>query len=123
MLALVACAASEPDASTASTAPAPAQAPVAGCPVFPADNWWHADISDAARPPAERGWLRHMSPSSNLHPDFGPSFGDGPNYGIPITVVDGDHRKVRVRFDYADESDRAALPAGPRHPDRGRTAQ
>ncbi len=31
-----------------------------------------------------------MSTGVDLHPDFGPSYGDGPNYGIPITVVGGD---------------------------------
>jgi hypothetical protein len=33
-------------------------------------------------------------------------------YGIPITVVGGDHPKVRVRFDYADESNRVRYPLG-----------
>ena len=60
-----------------------------------------------------------MSTDSDLHPDFGPSYGDGPNYGIPITVVGGRTAKVRVRFDYAGERP-GALPARPGHPDRGR---
>jgi hypothetical protein len=63
--------------------------------------------------PRSETWLSHMSPDRDLHPDFGPSFGDGPNYGIPVTVVDHDHRRVRVRFDYADESDRVRYPLGP----------
>ena len=37
--------------------------------------------------PASAAWLSHMSTDVDLHPDFGPSYGDGPNYGIPITVV------------------------------------
>ena len=49
----------------------------------------------------------------DLHPDFGPSYGDGPNYGIPVTTVTGDHPKVRVRFDYASESDKVRYPLGP----------
>jgi hypothetical protein len=53
-----------------------------------------------------------MSPRSKLHPDFGPSYGDGPNYGMPITVVGSGHRKVRVRFGYASESDRVRYPFG-----------
>ena len=40
-------------------------------------------------------WLSRMSTERDLHPDFGPSYGDGPNYGIPVTVVGGAHRKVR----------------------------
>ena len=54
-----------------------------------------------------------MSTGLDLHPDFGPSYGDGPNYGIPITVVDSTHATVPVRFDYADESDRVRYPLGP----------
>ena len=54
-----------------------------------------------------------MSTDVDLHPDFGPSYGDGPNYGIPVTVVNGDHAKVRVRFDYASESDKVKYPLGP----------
>jgi hypothetical protein len=108
LLALVACTTGGPDPSAASSS---AQ-PVSGCPVFPADSWWHADVSDLPVHERSEAWLRHMSPRSDLHPDFGPSFGDGPNYGIPITVVGGGHRKVRVRFDYADESDRKRYPLG-----------
>jgi len=103
-LALAACATSGPGPTSA--------APVAGCLVFPADNWWHADISDLPVHRRSAAWLGHMSTGNDLHPDFGPSYGDGPNYGIPVTVVDGDHRKVRVRFDYADESDRVRYPLG-----------
>ena len=54
-----------------------------------------------------------MYTDTDLHPDFGPSYGDGPNYGIPVTVVTGDHAKVRVRFDYASESDKVRYPLGP----------
>jgi hypothetical protein len=53
-----------------------------------------------------------MSTQVDLHPDFGPSYGDGPNYGIPVTVVGSAHPKVRVRFLYADESDRVRYPLG-----------
>ena len=92
----------------------PEQRPVAGttCHAFPADNYWHADISKLPVHPRSRQWLAHMSTSVDLHPDFGPSYGDGPNYGIPVTVVGGAHGRVHVRFDYADESDRVRYPLG-----------
>jgi hypothetical protein len=88
--------------------------PVAGtaCRAFPADNYWHADIRDLPVHPRSRQWLSHMSTDRDLHPDFGPSYGDGPNYGIPVTVVGHAHRRVRVRFDYAAESDRVRYPLG-----------
>jgi hypothetical protein len=53
-----------------------------------------------------------MSRGVDLHPDFGPSFGDGPNYGIPVTVVSHAHPRVRVHFQYASESDRVRYPLG-----------
>ena len=109
-IALGACTASGPDRSAAEAERA--VAPLAGCPVFPEDNWWHADISDLPLHPRSAQWLQRMSTGVDLHPDFGPSYGDGPNYGIPIAVVDGDHRKVRVTFTYAAESDRVRYPLG-----------
>jgi hypothetical protein len=87
--------------------------PGTNCPVFPADNWWHADVSSLPVHARSAEWLDHMSPTTRLHPDFGPSFGEAPvDYGIPITVVKAKHRKVKVRFDYADESDRLRYPLG-----------
>lgn len=85
---------------------------VGGCRVFPANNYWNTDISKLPVDRRSSQWLSHMSPSDNLHPDFGPSYGDGPNYGIPVTVVGARHRKVHVSFDYASESNRVGYPLG-----------
>jgi hypothetical protein len=82
------------------------------CSEFPADNWWHADVSGLPVHARSGAWLSRMSTEVDLHPDFGPSYGDGPDYGIPITVVDEDHRKVRVRFYYGSESDKVRYPLG-----------
>ncbi len=83
------------------------------CPAFPADNYWHADVSTLPVHDRSDDWLSHMSPTSDLHPDFGPSSERGPDYGIPVTTVDGSHRKVRVHFRYAGESDPVRYPLGP----------
>lgn len=102
-------------ATEAGVAETAAGRPVAGtsCAVFPADNYWHADISALPRHPRSSQWLSHMSTAgTDLHPDFGPSYGEGPNYGIPVTVVKPGHARVRVRFGYADESDRVRYPLG-----------
>jgi hypothetical protein len=53
-----------------------------------------------------------MSTERRLHPDFGPSGADGPGYGIPVTIVRSSHRRVRVAFEYAAESDRVRYPLG-----------
>ena len=45
-----------------------------------------------------------------LHADFGSGLYAGGPIGIPITVVRAQQRKVRVRFQYAAESDRGPYP-------------
>jgi hypothetical protein len=100
---------------TASPALGSTSRPVEGtsCPVFPADNYWHADVSRLPVHTRSGQWISHMSPTRTLHPDFGPSYGEQPvPYGIPITTVAGSHPKVTVRFDYAGESDRVGYPLG-----------
>ncbi len=87
--------------------------PRTDCPVFPADSYWHADVSRLPVHPRSGKWLATMSADRDLHPDFGSAFGEQPvPYGIPITVVDGSHPTVRVSFDYDDESDRVRYPLG-----------
>jgi len=86
---------------------------VAGCKVFPANNYWNTPVTDLPVHQRSRQWLSHMSPRSRLHPDFGPSFGaQRAPYGIPVTVVGRNHRRVPVDFRYASESDRVRYPLG-----------
>ncbi len=83
------------------------------CAVFPADNYWNTSIKNIPVHPKSAKWIAHMHPSSRLHPDFGPSYGDLPvPYGIPITIVTGEHKKHHVTFGYASESDRVKYPLG-----------
>jgi hypothetical protein len=105
--------------ATAYAGHGPAEAATAGSPVagtscraFPANNYWHADIRRLPVHRRSQAWLSHMSPGRRLHPDFGPAYGDGPDYGIPVTVVSRRHRRVPVSFTYADESDRVRYPLG-----------
>ena len=87
--------------------------PGTDCPVFPSDSWWHADISKLPRHARSDQWMSHMQPQRNLHPDFGPSYGEIPvPYGIPYTIVDNTHATVPVTFTYAGESDRIPYPLG-----------
>ncbi len=54
-----------------------------------------------------------MSPASDLHPDFGKSYGEQPvPYGIPITLVDNTHPTVPVTFRYKSQSDQVRYPLG-----------
>jgi hypothetical protein len=83
------------------------------CSVFPTNDYWHADISKLPVDSHSKTWLKHMSPTSKLHPDFGPSYGaQSVPYGIPVTVVSGTHKLVSVIFQYASESNRVKYPLG-----------
>jgi len=101
----------------AGGAPLPGAGP--SCPLFPADNIWHADVSGLPVHPRSAAWITSMGgPDRHLHPDFGPNDGAQP-YGIPYSVVPGSTQKVTVTFDYADESDAGPYPFGPATPIEG----
>jgi len=83
------------------------------CPAFPDDSWWYADVSKLPVHARNSQWMERMQSWRKLHPDFGKSYGAQPApYGIPITVVDGSHPKVRVQFDYDSQSDHVRYPLG-----------
>ena len=54
-----------------------------------------------------------------MHADFGAGLYEGRPIGIPFTTVGGRQRKVRVSFDYADESDRRRYPIPRKAPVEG----
>lgn len=105
---------SEDRTDAGRSAAAASVVPVASttCRPFPADSYWNTDIRSLPVDSRSAAWLSHMSTDRRLHPDFGPSYGDGPNYGIPVTVVGRRHPRVPVRFDYASESDHLRYPLG-----------
>jgi hypothetical protein len=79
-----------------------------GCQVFPSDNPWNTDISQAPVDPNSANYLAHMNAgSTNLHPDFG----SNPKYGIPVTLAKPSTPLVPMDFvDYADQSDPGPYP-------------
>ena len=76
-------------------------------PLFPADNWWNQDISQAPVDPRSADFINFIGPTDGMHPDFGGTESPGSQniYGMPYVVVGGDQPKVAVQFDYDDESD------------------
>jgi hypothetical protein len=54
--------------------------------------------------------IRSIGLGAHFHADFGSGLWDGGPIGIPFTVVDDGQKRVPVRFDYADESDRGPYP-------------
>lgn len=77
--------------------------------IFTANNDWNRDISDLPVHKMSSTWARSIGLSDHLHPDFGPMWRGSP-VGIPYVVVDSDQPKVRVRFEYDDESDPGPYP-------------
>lgn len=82
---------------------------LAGCPVFPANNWWNTDVS---RAPVRRDSAAIISEIQStggrlLHPDFG----GGGAYGIPFVTVASTQPKVPVNYTaYGGESDPGPFP-------------
>ena len=72
-----------------------------GRPLFPADNWWNQDISNAPIDPQSNTYIDFVGRTRQAHPDFGP-----PPYGIPYVGVSGSQPRVPVTFVlYGSESD------------------
>ena len=94
----------------------PAQArPVAGCPMFPANNYWHADVSDLPVHARSADWVRSIGLDAGLKADFGSGLWDGYPIGIPTNVVTRTTPTYRVSFTWPDESNRGRYPI-PAHP-------
>ncbi len=78
---------------------------VAGCPVFPADNAWNTDVSQAPVRAGSAATIARLD--GNLHPDFGSNL----SYGIPFVIVAADQPPVPVDFDaYGSQSDPGPYP-------------
>jgi hypothetical protein len=72
-----------------------------GQPLFPPDNWWNQDISNAPVDPMSSSYIDFIGRTRTLHPDFGP-----PPYGIPYIGVSRDQPRVPVAIvRYGRESD------------------
>jgi hypothetical protein len=89
------------------------EASLGGCPMFPADNVWNEPVTSLPVRADSATLLRTMGLTTGLHPDF--SSVAGGSYGIPYNLVTSATRKVRVSFDYDDESDAGPYPI-PRKP-------
>jgi hypothetical protein len=89
--------------------------PGTNCRVFPDSNIWNTRVDTLPVHEMSDTWLRSADAgSTDLHPDFGP-----PSYGLPFDVVGRRHAKTRIRFSYADESDRGPYPFDARTPIEG----
>src|SRR4051812_17071055 len=92
---------------------------LAGCPVFPADNPWNQRVDTLPVHPNSDAIVRSIGATDHMHADFGSGRYEGAPIGIPYVTVPGRQRRVRVSFDYADESDRGRYPIPKRAPIEG----
>ncbi len=84
------------------------------CPVFPRDNPWNARVDRLPVAADSAALVRSIGVGTGLHADFGSGRWNGARIGIPITVVGAAQKKVRVAFEYADESDKGPYPIPPK---------
>src|SRR3954447_25711172 len=80
------------------------------CPVFPRDNPWNQRVDGLPVAADSERLVRGIGLGAYVHPDFGSGTWEGAPIGIPYVTVSRRQRKVRVKFDYADESDRGRYP-------------
>jgi hypothetical protein len=100
-----------PATTTTTTAPPkPAPAGLAGCPLFPADNVWHAPVDRLPVDARSAAYVASGGAGAALKADFGSGTWDGGPIGIPVTALGAGQAKVPVSFDYADESDPGPYP-------------
>jgi hypothetical protein len=99
----------KPSPKLPPTAPTP---PTSACPLFPSTNVWNKRIDGLPVASNSATLVATIGSSAHLHPDFGSYAG----YGIPYNVVGSSTSRVRVTFDYADESDAGPypIPASPK---------
>jgi hypothetical protein len=92
------------------SAPATGTTAAGGCPIFPADNVWHADVSGLPVRADSGALIAAIGDDASVHPDFGSGVWDGGPIGIPITKVAAGQPVVKVTFVYSAESDKGGYP-------------
>lgn len=80
--------------------------------IFPPDNPWNTDISDAEVDPNSDDLISGIGNDVHLHPDFG-TIWDGYKIGIPFNLVGADQPMVDVSFYFGSESDPGPYPIPP----------
>jgi hypothetical protein len=90
-------------------------------PLFPADNWWNVDVSQAPLDPNSANFINYVlgsNPNRRIHADWGGSASDPDTmYGLPYIVVPGSQPLLPVTFvDYPAQSDVGAPGRPPGYP-------
>jgi hypothetical protein len=80
------------------------------CPIFPATNAWNTRVDTLPVAANSAQLIQSIGLDSGLHPDFGSGLYDGRPIGIPYDVVSKQTKRFRLKFGYADESDKGPYP-------------
>lgn len=92
---------------------------VGGCDVFPPGDIWNMPVDTLPVAANSSAYVATIGASANVHADFGSGTWDGGPIGIPFTTVPGTQPKVKIVFDYDDESDPGPYPIPPNAPIEG----
>jgi hypothetical protein len=106
-----------------AAAATPAPPKIGPCPVFPASSAWNRPVDKLPVAPDSTALIASIGVSNGVHADFGSGLWEGSRIGIPYVVVHGKTTpKSRVRFEYADESDKGPYPIPASVPIEGQPA-
>lgn len=95
-----------------------AEANIANCPMFPANNYWNTPVDSLPTHPESASWTNSIGSAEKITMDFGSGVWDGGLIGIPFNVVTGSTTSTyEGEFDYAEESDAGPYPI-PDNPQR-----
>lgn len=108
-----------PSNNATRSASASAGPTIGGCPAFPADNVWNAEVSRLPVSSRSGAYVASIGASGTLHADFGAGGWQGTKMGFSLAYVTRSRPAVKVTFDYAGESDRVGYPIPPDAPIEG----
>jgi hypothetical protein len=80
------------------------------CSIFPRTNAWNTRVDSLPVAANSAAIIDSIGADVGLHPDFGSGLWAGGRIGIPFDVVGRKTPRSRVRFEYADESDKGLYP-------------
>jgi hypothetical protein len=82
------------------------------CQVFPANNVWNTPIETLHKDKHAQDYVDSIGPLHPVHPDFGSSL----ESGMPYTLIPATTKRVKITFDYREDSDLSNYPIPPDAP-------
>jgi hypothetical protein len=86
------------------------QPTIKNCYVFPKNNIWNTPVDNLPVHPKSNDYINIIGAGLSLRNDFGSGLWNGAPIGIPYVLVGSNQKKVKVQFEYSDESDTAGYP-------------